>query len=862
MGKKLSFLLLFFMGFTNLIAQTGQVKRALDNLNEGNFEKAKELLQKAIEKDSLDPSVHYGWSRLFNEPSFPNTNLDSAYFFILKAKKSLKVLNVKEREKLSRNGIDSLMLDTQKNLLDSLSFERASNLNTVKSYSEFIINHPSSRQFSKAVRQREIVAYGLTLEENTYEAYSRFIHDYPDAEEIADAKKRYDSLRFQSVSTDGTLEGYYKFLEDQPGTLYRDQVESKIFAISTAGNKTSDFLTFFEFSRSEMILNKSKEYLFHILKEDSTTQWENQKWLTDSLKNDLEKERKKLIPIIEKQGYNFINEDGKTVFPNYFTQLSDQYLCEPLNSDVMLFFENNEGIVARRSGKPIYKGPVTFIDDLGYGIIKLESENKVGALHKTGDLVLNFLYDDIEVINGQFIGSLFKGKWGLHSFAGIDILPHEYDSIGFYYNSILLLKNQRWAVTTANELKKAANSENPNLVFIYDDLETLSDGKLWVQTGTSEGIINKDSGFDISLDIQNIEPLKNGYLVKKGGKSSFLDMQFNTLLDDCSNITQSLDYMSARSDGKYYLINLKTDKLVVYDSVKLWGGSYAVVSNADSLFLVPSDSGKITLSPDQTFRLIKNTGGMEYIQIINEKNSLLINKRGKTVLSGKYDEIYVLGAELILTEKKGKKGLYSVQGTKLLPEEYESIGMNSDGTVSLLRKGKLGFYDPKSQLLVNPEYDRKVEKGILDQIIVFKNGSYQLLTQKLKKLNDRLFEEIKIWNDSSYLVKWDGFYHIYIPVKDYFKVSGMSEVKFLFSEKGISYFKTKSKKGEGLISPQLGTLIEPEFSYISYRSPFLVAEKYISSASYYVLIYFDTHGKVLWKGGIDEEDYDKMFCND
>ena len=89
-----------------VLAQFSTVKRVLDNIEDGDVNKAYELLTRAIEKDSLDPGIQYAFSRLYDSPLYERANPDSAYFFIQGARREYLNLDGKELDKLKRSGID------------------------------------------------------------------------------------------------------------------------------------------------------------------------------------------------------------------------------------------------------------------------------------------------------------------------------------------------------------------------------------------------------------------------------------------------------------------------------------------------------------------------------------------------------------------------------------------------------------------------------------------------------------------------------------------------------------------------------------------------------------------------------------
>ena len=97
----------------------GLPKRALKKLNDQDFAKAAQLIEKALEKDSLQPASRFMKSKLlvaYESPEF----YDSAYFYVLSAQVVLDTINSKAKDLHIKHGFDSLTFHNHKELIDSL----------------------------------------------------------------------------------------------------------------------------------------------------------------------------------------------------------------------------------------------------------------------------------------------------------------------------------------------------------------------------------------------------------------------------------------------------------------------------------------------------------------------------------------------------------------------------------------------------------------------------------------------------------------------------------------------------------------------------------------------------------------------
>ena len=81
-------------------------KRAFRFLEKRDYEKLIETLEKDILKDSLNPGPYYIFSLLYNDPQYEEQNLDTSYYYIMKAIELFPPKDEKEEEKLNKVNIN------------------------------------------------------------------------------------------------------------------------------------------------------------------------------------------------------------------------------------------------------------------------------------------------------------------------------------------------------------------------------------------------------------------------------------------------------------------------------------------------------------------------------------------------------------------------------------------------------------------------------------------------------------------------------------------------------------------------------------------------------------------------------------
>ena len=72
----------------------------------------------------------------------------------------------------------------------------------------------------------------------------------------------------------------------------------------------------------------------------------------------------------------------------------------------------------------------------------------------------------------------------------------------------------------------------------------------------------------------------------------------------------------------------------------------------------------------------------------------------------------------------------------------------------------------------------------------------------------------------------------------------------------------KGQNGYGLLHPKDGPIIPPAYTFILPIGQLYRAEKYLSEPDYYIVAYYDKNGKMLFRTGLNPDNYDKLLCND
>jgi len=220
----------------------GAIKNGFAALNIYDYFKARALFKKAMKHDSV--ASCYGLSMILSRNDNHFYNIDSSYFYLLKAKKLYPSSTPRQRIKWAQFGLDSGSILHMKDTIELRAFKVALGINTIDGYNHYIHNYPTAWQVQSAVDLRDIIAFTKAEKENTYQAYKNYMDTYLNSTEYADAKKRYEISLFKTLTADHNINSFVQFIHQYPESPYIGAAQDSVYSIATAHNMVSEYHSF------------------------------------------------------------------------------------------------------------------------------------------------------------------------------------------------------------------------------------------------------------------------------------------------------------------------------------------------------------------------------------------------------------------------------------------------------------------------------------------------------------------------------------------------------------------------------------------------------------------------------------------
>jgi len=840
-------------------AQSGTGKQLLSRIKEGKWDKAEQALTKVLAKDSSNLEIKYIASLLFSNSGYPGYNIDSAHYFILSATRNFTLLPAKERIKMKELGIDSVILKSQKEKTDSIAFQQAKSVNTEDSYTHFVNYYSAANQIDSAILLRDEAAFSTAFKTNTPKSYSDFISNYPNSSKTTEAQKRADQLIFNETTKEGRLKDYLHFVKQYPANPFRANAEQQIFEISTANGSSESLLTFIKNYPDSKWAKRSNDILYYLSDNYATTYKE---FLSDSLAHIIELNKSYWVPFIKSERYGFMNAAGvETIAPTY-EDISPDYLCGDIRADYLI---TSKGIISRNQ-KFIFEGKVKEVKDLNDGFLWI-NHSSGSLLHKSGFTINSEGAKEARILAGRFIIIQKESGWGILSFAGRELLGCAYEEITSFNDWIVLTKNGKKIVVTADQVGALADKIPLPQSLVFDDVRRWEDGLCWVRNDALEGVIDESLEFIIPLDRQVLSKTPFGFLRKKG----------NEFFIEGIKEMENTSYEKIVLQGQWMLTQQKNNQIQLYTSQS----GERVTEKADSIWfekniaLVKSkDSIRAWLKPN--LHLDFNLTSKATLFGKDSSAWIVVNEKGKKnvydALSAKrlfiadFDKIESPIAGCFLITKGNKKGLIDEKGKIILPIEYDAIIQPEPGRFSLLKEKKFGLFNLTTRQLIKPTYERNIVQYNNNWFTAFKEGSWGFIQADAKPHGKFQFNEIQYWNDSVAWVK-ENFQWKLMNFKTgqiaYDKIKDFNYVK-KYPHEYVAIIHQDNYYG--VISNRHGTIIPSTFTDIinlgDSNTPLYFTEKHVEEADISVVIYYDQNGKLLRKQAFEAEEYERIFCEE
>ena len=860
---RISALIVFTLiaGSYKVNAQWDPERIAWNRLKDGKWESAHRLLKKSLRKDSSNLEANYVLVNWFFASENPGFQIDSAYRYVNTSIRNYDSLTVRERERVSKFPIDSTVLYELRSKIDSAGFQRAKNENTEPGYIRFLTSFPGAKQINSAIELRDEVAFLDALRENTYQSFHSYLLRYPQSHRAGDASERYEKLLFEDKTKNKRLAGFKSFLKEYPASPYADEAQNQIFEIATASGEVQDFLLYLDEYPSASNQKWVRDILFHIYQEREEIIPKT--ILNDSLNSVINLNAHFWIPFLKNSLFGFMDQRGIEVLSPQFQEVRDDYKCGPVLDDILSL---PDGYFSR-SGKKIAEA-TTLLQSIGFGFLTLSQDNCIQLIHKSGRRIITDCHDEYKIIDGNFIAARRNGYFVIYTLAGRQLLITGITQVDEAEGLILLSRSGKKIINTSTQLAAMVDGNPFHDELVFDDVLVVDKGLLLVRNSGLEGILNTNLEYVVPLGRQTLTKTPFGLIENQNGVIIVHGLSADLEGKRYRDIKFFRHWLVLVDQDKVQLFDIPSKRQIEEDADSVWFDqslTFVAKNNVQKVYV--SATNAVELQVDSKIQFIASRDSVQFFFTESkQKRTVFTLNRGEKLFLTEFDVLESIGTDYFIVSRGGKKGIVKRTGKIVVPVEMNEIILTDRNHLSLLKDKKFGLYDLRSQKYVKPTYERNLLPLDSKHLIVFKDGFYGLMGLDEKPVTAFDFSEVQAWGDSLIWVKrnfqWkllNYMSHQVIAdrVKDFTWIKNTGEEKIARFHRENYY---------GIISNRKGLIIPASFNEIfnlgTVDQPFYFTQKQVEEAGIFVVVYFDRNGKLVRKHAYEEDDYERILCED
>ncbi len=848
---------IFLTGCLILIsfASVGQSRRAQNLIEKQKYESAFQLLKNELAKDTISASIPFVLAKLYVTPHWSNYQLDSAYYFSMLSLARYGLLNEKRLDRHIKEGFGKTRLLSLKGHIDSLAFDVAKAGGTELDYQTFIKVHTDAHELDSAIYYRNEEAYKTASIINSLQSYKQFLDAYPKADDWAKANAKYQRMLYKQSTINGKLEAFKAFVSLHPSSPYYEKAVNHIYAIEIGQNTTQVMLAFIRRYPHAQAAQRVIGLLYHTHLVQEPASSFTDKFpsinISDSLVKVIKMHEKTLLPMWSGTFFQMKNLEQKVVIDSLYT--IDK---KTIDTDFMLVKKGNGQALIGKTGNSFYTGTNIEFQKEDRGFVFLKKQKATIIVHKNGDRING---GNEAFLLGAYIAYQSNQKWGVKSITNLELLPPIYDRI-WVENGLILLKKKDKTVFIKEQILHPALDGNlvalPNGV---DDYEWLTDHLLWVIKDDKEGLF--------SASLKELVPLGN-YQIDLAGKGWSIMKK-----SDIAIPKFSADALVNFEENKVWQIGTLKDSLLIkynYTSsfsplhARLLGPSAIIMHWADTSFVYLSDTIRFYKpSIAEVKPLLNQENEVFYYEIIEGKNKVVVNYKGKKLDLPTYKKIIPLNKFFFQLEIGKSKQLFSAEGL-LIMDGFEGSSLINDTTISILNNQQFGLIQPFDSVQIGTNYSSKLVP-IADSLWVVSEAGYVGIINNLDSVKLPIrYEEINYWTNGLLFVKRNLKWHIFDLKTLKFVEEGIVNYNSITRNRSpkISYQKGV---GIGIFDSKKGIVLKPTYTAISLQGtlqePYYQAEKHVEEAGLHIMLYYNMDGDLLFQNILNEAAFSALYAS-
>lgn len=410
-----------------------------------------------------------------------------------------------------------------------------------------------------------------------------------------------------------------------------------------------------------------------------------------------------------------------------------------------------------------------------FGYTLMQEKQKVGLLDSRGNILLPAAYEEIKMLDANFIAVMISGQQKIVNAQGKTILKEgDFDQLEVLNRQYLSFsKGEKWGLVTS--------SGKVIIPAQYATIELFDQQFFKVSNNQQYGLISSTGILLLKTIADEIKRLKNGLIFyQKGVLWGAINSQGVAIIDPkyLSYSTINQRFIKLERYGEYWLFDTKKEKIISIQPMQNFlpfSDQFLLTQRGAKFGLINYNAAEILPTEYEEIQPFSNTA----FRVRMGWKWGIINQNTEQVLPYNYDFIAPARNGRALIKKGNFFGLVNHQGQLIVPAEYTRITISGENIKAFKgTKWTLFYLDENGQIQKGKSFKKHfkikiAEQNSMDNLSSINQGSFDndylladfewfldFSTQKwgLRKLSDGeemiapTFDAIQIEKDLGYTI--------------------------------------------------------------------------------------------------------------
>lgn len=355
------------------------------------------------------------------------------------------------------------------------------------------------------------------------------------------------------------------------------------------------------------------------------------------------------------------------------------------------------GVVNHVNGGFLLEPNIEHVKKISPRDIIFEQDGKWGIFNNVGKVTLNPLYDSIDVFKTSILIVKNGTSYGLTDLAGGILLPVEYQSVAPYSNGYFRIKKD-------NLYGYASIKGKVYIKPKYPEASDFSKGLAIVRQNNLYGLIDLKDSFVVkptyakivsssfneyyvgsSTNLEDEKSVSQQYLMIPVTSSVFHIQTFKQV-----SINDSISAIRIQQKDKWYYYNGKTETLKFetgFDEAEQFTNGIASVT-MDGKVGIFNSAGTYVMQPNYS-AIEKQQLGITSFYVVTENGKKgLFDVNGKRILASEYQEIFLANPNHLKVKKDNVWSLLRTDGTVVSTQTYTFMDTSNVLPIPVMRSKK------------------------------------------------------------------------------------------------------------------------------------------------------------------------------